>query len=161
MLGLGALGTAGALPDPSWGVTATAGLRWGLRSLAVEGRYDAPVSVAVGTGSVSLWIASLSVVPCLHHNLFAACALVGGGVIRGAAHDVPAARTGLTAWMAVGARAAWRIPVTRGSALGLHLDILAQPAETEVRIGDTQVWTTPRLSGALGLSWLAEIRPDE
>jgi hypothetical protein len=29
-----------------------------------------------------------------------------------------------------------------------------QPAETEVRVGDASVWTTPRFSVALGLGWL-------
>jgi hypothetical protein len=45
----------------------------------------------------------------------------------------------------------------RGSALRVHVDLLAHPVETTVQIGDAVVWTTPRLSGAVGLSWLGQL----
>lgn len=160
LVAAGALATLGALPSASWGVLASGGLGWRRLSVSLEGRYDAPADRGVDSGVVSLWAASLSAVPCLHHGRWAACALAGVSLLRGVGREVPGARTGLTAGLQTGARVAFhlgRAAGARGSALRVHADVLAHPVDTTVQIGDAAVWTTPRLSGALGFSWFGQL----
>jgi hypothetical protein len=155
LVGAGALGTAGALPGPSWGALVTVGARRGAASLALQGRYDAPATQTVEGGRIRVWALSLAAVPCLHGGPFAACALVGAGMIRGSGEGVPGARTGADLWAVLGLRAAYAVPLGGTLSLMAHVDVLGAPVETVMRIGDSAVWTTPVVSGAAGLTLLA------
>jgi hypothetical protein len=156
LVGAGAIGTAGALPGPSWAAIVSAGARRGIGSLSLEGRADAPSSVSIDDGGrIRVWMASLAAVPCLHLGPFAGCAVAGAGIIRGAGLSVPAARTDLGPWALLGLRAAAHVPLGRTLLLQAHADLLAAPVKTQMSLGDSAVWTTPLLSGAAGLTLLA------
>ena len=139
--------------------TGVVGIGRGAFALSLEPRIDAPTSVAAGAGRVSFWTASAALVPCLRFSALAACGVVGGGVLRGAGEEVPGARTGIAPWMAVGARLAWYVPLgTPSLALRLHGDLLAVPLRTALRVGSETAWTTPAVSGALGLVVIVRFR---
>lgn len=156
LVGAGAIGTAGVLPRPSWGAVVTAGARWGVAALSLEGRYDAPASVTVEEGGrIRVWTASLAAVPCLHVGPLAGCAIAGAGIIRGAGVAVPAARTDVGPWALFGLRAAYHLSLGRTLVLKAHADLLAAPVETRMSLGESAVWATPLVSGAAGLTLLA------
>jgi len=146
LMGAGAIGSAGALPAPSWGALVTAGARLGVSSLSLEGRYDAPSYLAVDQGGrIRVWMASLAAVPCLHLARLAGCAIAGAGIIRGAGLAVPDARTAVGPWALVGLRAAYHQPLGRTLLLKVHADLVAAPVETQMRLGNDAGWTTPPL----------------
>lgn len=157
--GLGAIATAGAAPHPSWGGTATAGLARGDLSTSLEARVDAPFSVGASPNRVSLWTASLALVPCWHRGAFAGCGIVGGGVVRGSGLSSDGGtHANLGPWLGAGLRPAWRIPLGDSFGLVLHGDLLAVPIRTVVLIGDSVAWRMPWLSGALGLLLVWDFR---
>jgi len=155
LLGAGALGTAGAVPAPSWGALVTVGARRGRYSLSLQGRYDAPATEAVEGGRIRVWALSLAGVPCRHAGGLAGCAIAGAGIIRGSGEGVPGARSGADLWAVVGVRVAYAVPLGETLSLVGHADLLGAPLQTVMRIGDSAVWTTPVLSGAAGLTVLA------
>jgi len=159
-VGAGVLGGIQTLPHPSWGGDVTLGAGTPRFSLALDGRFHAPTVLRETAGSVTLWTAAAWVVPCARFRAFAACALLGAGVLRGTGAEVAAARTATSPWLAAGVRAEVRLPLSRSTALTLRLDGYAVPLQTRVELGDPpgEVWRTPRLGAALALGFVHHFR---
>ena len=151
----GLLGTLGAGPAPGLGVTLQAGFRTGPFSLAIEGRADLPSSFATGpaTGSVESGLLLGGLSPCYHQWWLSLCALGYAGVLRGASTGITRPARDASFYAAAGGRAAIEIPLWRALALRVHADLLAPLTRIslDVNHGTATLWSTPAISGALGL----------
>jgi len=159
--GAGVLGGVQTLPHPSWGGDLTLGLGTSRFSIALDARFHAPrVLRKEAAGSVTVWTAAAWVVPCARYRAFAACALVGAGVLQGTGSEVAAPRTASSPWLAAGARAELRLPLSPATALTLRLDGYAVPLQTVLQLGDPpgEVWRTPRVAAALALGFVHQFR---
>jgi hypothetical protein len=156
--GVGTAATLGSVPGVSWAGAVQAGVDGGAASLSIEARLEAPQAEAVGAGRVSLWMAAATLLACWRPGHLSLCGVAGGGIVRGAGEDLPGARRGVGPWIGAGGRVAWLFPLGPASALQAHAELLGVPLRTRLRVGDAAVWTTPPLSGALGLSWVYRFR---
>jgi hypothetical protein len=147
----GLVGTVGSAPSPSLGVAAGVGIRGGDFSLGIEGRADisASTSLRVGEASTSLLVASL--VPCLHFGKLAGCALATAGALRAAGHGLIDSRQVTVPYVALGARLAIALPITKRLSLAMHGDMTTPIGKTHLEVDDSEVWTTPPLAFVLGL----------
>ena len=160
-VGAGLLGSVGTLPRPSWGGEATVGLGTRAFSLALEARVESPATLERSAGSVTLWLATAWLVPCVHLGALAACGVVGGGTLRGSGGGVDNAHAGAAPWVGAGLRAAARVPLSRSAALSVHVDAFSVPLQTVVLLGDpgSDVWKTPRVAASLGVGIVYDFRP--
>lgn len=149
---IGALVAAGAAPAPAIGFLLGIGVRRGPLSIGVDGRADLPSSTGVTGGSVSASLLLVSLVPCLHYKIMSACALGGIGAFRADGQGVTDPQHVAKPYGAVGGRLAIELPVGSVLAFRVHADLLATLSQTTLRLDNHDVWTTPPLSGAGGLS---------
>lgn len=171
-VGAGLVGSAGAAPAAAMGFDLSVSERWASSSLGLEGRADLPASVSAGGGSVEAQLLFAELVPCLRRGLFGACALLAAGAEEAEGVNLRAGRHLTTFFAGAGARALADLPIGRfgpasppaggpdstegdGLSLRLWLDLLAPVARTALYVGDAEVWSSPTLSGALGLALVA------
>jgi hypothetical protein len=55
-------------------------------------------------------------------------------------------------FLAVGARVGLEIPLGRTLSVGAHADVLSPVTETVLRVSGQPIWTSPAISGALGVT---------
>jgi hypothetical protein len=148
------VGAVGVAPAAGWGLEARIGARRGELSLAVEGRADFAASQALSSGGVSASLLVASLVPCAHWRNLAACALASAGVLRAAGHGLVDARQVSDPWLALGARLGGEVPLRGPLFVTAHLDAVAPLVQTELKVGEAVVWTTPAVAfaAALGLA---------
>jgi hypothetical protein len=154
---LGGLGAVGSAPAAVVGGMVQASARRGSFSVALEGRGDLPSStelyagpMRVGEMQASLLIGSL--VPCAHRGVLEGCVLLSGGTIRASGHDLADSRHVSAPFLGVGARVGLEVPLGGVLSAGIHADVLAPITETILRVSGVAVWTSPPISGALGLT---------
>jgi hypothetical protein len=154
---LGALGAVGSTPGAAVGGNVQASAHRGSFSLGLEARGDLASTTTlysngaqVGAFDTSLLMGSL--VPCASRGLFEGCALLSAGVIRASARDLQMPQQVNAPYLAVGARVGVEIPLGSILSAGVHGDVLAPTTETVLRVSGQAVWTTPSISGALGLT---------
>jgi hypothetical protein len=149
----GALVSLGATPTANVGLTASAGARLRIASLALEGRADFPVasSAVTGGGAISASLLVASLVPCVHLGLAQACLLGTVGALRGEGEGVSDPRRDTRLYAAAGGRIGVEVPLGRLVALRAHADLLAPVTQVTYQVNDRDVWTTPPVSAALGL----------
>jgi len=153
----GLLGSLGTAPSSALGFSAGVGVRVGDLSLAIEGRADLPASASLRVGDASTSLLVVSVVPCAHFRVMAACALVSAGALRAAGHGLMDSRTVTLPYLAAGARLAAAIPLTTRLSLAIHGDLTTPLIETRVAVDGAAVWTSPILALALGVGVVAKI----
>lgn len=153
--GLAAAVALGMVPGPSAALSAQAGVRWPLFSIAAEGRVDLPAGVDAQQGiQVRSMLVAGSLVPCGHIPLpldrwnVAACGVVTVGALRAARGDVAVSGAGLYAGM--GARASLEIPVGGPVALRLSAELLGSIKPATIQIQDQTVMTTGPVTAGLG-----------
>jgi hypothetical protein len=150
---VGALASLGSAPNVAFGFTTQIGLRWRLASFGLEGRADLPASTDVsGLGRVKSSLLLVTFVPCAHYRFLLGCALVSVGALQGAGENVSLPREGTTFYAAAGARLGAEIHLVKFLYLCPHLDIQATLTRTTLQIDGRNAWTTPPISGDLGLS---------
>jgi hypothetical protein len=146
----------GAAPTVTMAVAAQLGLRWRLFSCGLEGRVDLPSQTQTAeVGSVQTQLLLGMLVPCLHYRFLAACALLSLGALRGEGVEVAQPRQQTTLYSSAGLRLAAELRLVKSVHLRPHLDLLGVLTRTELRVGDTQVWSTPPVAGAVGLDVMA------
>src|SRR5579871_316395 len=152
--GVAVVGAVGAAPAAALGFEVRIGVRRGALSLALEGRADLPASTPLAMGDVSAWLLAGSLVPCAHWRAFAACALATAGALRAVGHGLVDARQVTDPWIALGARLGARVPLHGSVSFEAHLDAVAPLVQTELKVGDAAVWSTPAvaLAAAAGLA---------
>jgi hypothetical protein len=141
----------GATPQVTGGLAVGVQARAGPLSLGVELRGDAPSLVRAGGGRVAVGALSLALVPCYRADPVALCGVVGAGAQMSEGHGVPGARLAATPLVSVGARVGARAPLSAAWALVAHLEATTPLVITVVRLGDAQVWRSPRVAGALAV----------
>jgi hypothetical protein len=152
----GVHGAVGSAPGTALGFSAQIGLRWRSASFALEGRVDLPSAVAVaGLGTVESSLLLATLVPCAHYRFLMGCALVSAGALQGASANVAMPRHDSTPYAGAGARLGAELRVHRFLFLRLHVDVLTTLTRTTLQINGQDAWTTPPVSGALGLSLAA------
>jgi hypothetical protein len=154
---MGGLGTVGSAPGPAVGGTVQVSAHRGSFSIGLEGRGDLPQTtelilggMRVGDMQTSLVMGSL--VPCASRRMLEGCALLSGGAIRASARDLVNPQQVNAMFLAVGARVALELPLGSSVSAGVHVDVLAPITELVLRVSGRAVWTSPPISGALGLT---------
>lgn len=149
--GVGMIGTFGSAPGPALGVTLKVGARRRAVSLSVEGRADLPASKSLSMGEVSASLLVGSLVPCLHRGGLAVCGLITAGALRGGGEGLVNEQPVTAPFFALGLRGIAEIHL--GGALfgSLHADLLAPLVQTTLRVSGQEVWTSPAVSGVIGI----------
>jgi hypothetical protein len=155
---LGGLGAVGAAPAASAGGTAQASVRRGSFSLGLEGRGDIASTTTLifnnePLGEMQTTLLMGSLVPCAFRGILEGCVLLSGGAIRASARGLANPQQVSAPFLAVGARVGLEIPLGSVLSIGMHADVLAPITELVLHVdGDKEVWTSPAISGALGLT---------
>jgi hypothetical protein len=126
------------------------GVRRGWASLGLEVRGDLPASSAAGGGRVSSWLLLAALVPCAHRGIVSACGLIGGGVQRGAGHDLVAAREVTLPHVALGVRLALELPLGAHLFARLHADLLAPLVRGALQVDDRTAFAGAPVEGVVG-----------
>ena len=154
---LGGLGAVGSTPSAAVGGSVQASVRRGSFSLGLEARGDLASTTLlysngaqIGQFDTSLLMGSL--VPCASRGVLEGCALLSAGVIRASARDSQMPQQVSAPYLAVGARVGLEVPLGSNLSAGMHGDVLAPTTETVLRVSGQAVWTSPAISGALGLT---------
>jgi hypothetical protein len=142
----------GAAPAMTASFMLQLGTRRGAASLALEARLDYPASTGAGSGSVSAGLILGSIVPCYHRGWLAACGVLGAGALRGAGHQLAAARSETSAFGVAGGRLTFEWPLGPRVALRAHAELLGRLRSVSLVVDGAGVWTTPAISGDLGLA---------
>jgi hypothetical protein len=154
-IGIGLHGTAGTAPSPALGGSLHASVRWPLFSLGVEGRADAPAGASASQGGrVSSALLGASVLPCVHADPLFLCAHGLFGALNGTGEGVSSPQRATTVYVALGARVGAEIPLSRRWALRTWADLLGTVTPTTLTLDSREVWTTPLVSGTLGVGAL-------
>jgi len=154
---LGGLGTVGSAPAASVGGSVQASARRGWLSIGLEGRGDRASTTTldfngapVGEMQTSLLLGAL--VPCAFRGVLEGCALVAAGAIRASARGLDMPQQVSAPFVAVGARVGVELPLGSILSAGVHADLLAPVTELVLRVSGQPVWTSPAISGSLGLT---------
>jgi len=147
--GFAALGSA---PKPAVGVRLGAGYRVDWFSVSAEFADQLPVSRAVsGGGSARASLLSAALVPCVTGRWAAACALVSVGSLTTEGEQVPAPFRQHTAQVNAGARLEYAPELSRNLRLLVDVDVLKPLVPVTLRLQNTDVWSTPFFTGAVGV----------
>jgi hypothetical protein len=152
----GAVISLAVAPSPATGLSIGGEARWRQVSLGVEARIDAPASrtflapsgLGLDTVSVSSWLVSATVAPCVHARALIGCAL---GQIGSVQASTLTGSTGSAPWLATGARIGTAVPLWGGGALRLRADLLANLDRTEIWVDGATVWKAPLFCASYGL----------
>jgi hypothetical protein len=156
--GAAVFATDASLPGPSAGVAASIGVARDRGALSLEVAGEAPRSLALPVGAATVWRASASLVPCRSSGIVLGCALVAAGLVHGAGREIPEARAATGPWVGLGGRLGVRVPVGSALALEARADVVVPVVRTRLLVGQAAVWTTPAVSGALGLAVIRTFR---
>ena len=143
IVGLGPSLAVGALPDPSFGVRALAGIAHGMLEVDLEGRFDPPVGLRTAGGTIDASLVLGTVAPCLRYGLGIACAQVSFGALRGTGLGFDHSREDNTLYIAAGARAGIEIPLGEVFALRVVGEGQIPLRPTRLEADGAPVWTTP------------------
>lgn len=148
----GIMGSAGALPAPSFGPLGSVGLRASRFAFDLGGRFDAPVTADGPSGgriTASLFLGTAAA--CFEPKPFVACALFAAGALSGRGHDVDVTAADTTFYAAGGGRIAFELPIRAFVASRLQIDAYAPLGDTTLRIVKADTWTTPSVFGTASL----------
>jgi hypothetical protein len=96
----------------------------------------------------------ISLVGCVHGDPVFACGLFGVGAVQGEGYDIAQPESATTPQVAGGGRAGAELRLGRAYALRLQGDLLAGFVRTTLRVEGRGVWTSPPVSGVLGLAFV-------
>jgi hypothetical protein len=155
-LGLGAIGSLGAAPAATVGVTVLGGIAWRSLSLDLEGRADLPASAGNASSPVALRSSLLlaSLVPCVHVGPLFGCGVASGGQLS-ATSEATVPRDGRAAWAGAGARVGVEWTLWSSLAVRGYVEGLATLTRHSLALDGAPVYTFAPWSGdlALALVW--------
>lgn len=149
---VGTAGNFGETVAPTLGLFAGVGLRSEHWSISLEGRADLPRSRSAGGGSVEAGTLAATLVPCVRRGWLGGCALTSFEALRGSGHDLSNLSQATSLFFAIGARALVEIPLHGSLAIRAHADVASPLTRTSLKVGGTEVWTSPPITVALGLA---------
>jgi hypothetical protein len=149
----------GTAPKLAAGLTAFARLELGAASLGLEARYDFPASANApsGKGVVSSELLLASLEPCGRVSRLYFCALLSVGSLRGSGAGVAMPFDRSTLYWGAGGRIAFELGVVAPMLLRAHLDVVGNFTRTTLQIDRSDVWQSPPLAAALGISAVGRI----
>ncbi|MBL8951859.1 MAG: hypothetical protein JNK82_13840 [Myxococcaceae bacterium] len=148
--GAGLLGAAGTGPQVTGGLSALAGLRYGLFQADVGGRVELPVGVQLEAARVTTQALAAEGAGCLAVSLARACLLFTLGGLRVQGPDVGTVLVLATA----GTRLAADWQFSKLFIARAFFDLAAHLARTTVLYRGVTVWEMPPVMGTLGLALL-------
>jgi hypothetical protein len=153
---VGGLVAFGSAPAVAGGVTFQGRLRKRAASVALEGRVDLPAYRDALGGQVSSSLILGSVQGCYHRWHLMGCGIFAAGALRAAGHQLADAESHTVAYLAGGLRLGGELPLFSVLALRVHADLLVPFTRVTLRTTASQeeIWSTPAVSGALGLALL-------
>lgn len=157
LLSFAALGAVGLLPAPDVGARLGVGVQVGRWSVRGELRADAPAGAEAAGRTARASFVGGALVPCGHLRVAYACAVATLGALRG---EVPGAtpEQSATFHALVGPRIGASVPLAEWLFLDAHVEGALALTTTTLRTSTTDLWTTPDLSGALGLGLTSVFR---
>ncbi len=152
-VGLGMLGSLGAAPAATAGLTLFGGLEWRAFSLDLEGRADLPASAGTQLPGVSVrtWLLSAALVPCVHFGMLFGCGVVAGGELT-ATSNAPTQHTSGEAWVAAGIRAGIEAPIVRSLSIRGYIETLGTFTPATLTVDGASVSSLGTWSGDLGIA---------
>ena len=132
-------------------------LQRGRASLALELSIARTETLAVGTGDVSIVERDISVVPCVHAGVVAACAVATAGWVEGRAHGLVAAHSATTPFGAAGVRAAVELGPWGRFALRAEVEGRVSLTKDRFFVDQMTVWAAPRFEALAGLAVIARV----
>lgn len=154
LIGLGGLAAVGVAPAPSLGARFGVGIARQPWSIRAELRAEAAASAsAEGARTARTSLLAGSLVPCGHVGVIVGCAVVTLGALRGEVVEASPSRQA-TLHALVGPRVGVLVPLTSWLLLDAHVEGAWAVTSTTLRVAQSDVWTTPDLSGlfALGIA---------
>ncbi|UJR82766.1 hypothetical protein [Sandaracinus amylolyticus] len=148
------LASYGIAPGVSAGLVLGAGVHLDAFSVALELRGELPTVESSVRGAPYV----ASVVPCGHLDIVGLCGVISAGAFWGEGVDVPAARSGVSAYVALGARAVVAVPLDETLALRLHGELTVPLVGATLQLGGERAWETPAVGLALGVGVGARLR---
>jgi hypothetical protein len=155
--GLALFGSVGTAPSATGGAALTFGAEVRSISIELEGRAELPGSESVGRGTIQSQLLSLGVLPCVHSNIAALCLLARMGTLFGEGEGVTSPASDHSLYLAVGGRVGVEVPISDAFALGGFVEAYAEPLRTALRLGDTEVWTSPLVGASAGMGVIGHI----
>jgi hypothetical protein len=157
-LGIGADAGVGAAVGLGPGVAPTVAIGASLRrrdlSLDVGARIVGQSSADVATGSVTAWMWSASVGPCVHRGVLAACAVASGGALRARGDGFVVNVASAAPYLAVGPRAVADLPIGRRLRVRWTGEMAVPLMRIRLTVDGRDAWTSPRVNAlsSLGLA---------
>ncbi len=119
--------------------------------MGLEARADLPRDRGLPVGAIRTYSLLGTLVPCVHWRGAAGCALVTAGALHAQGRGLVDAQRITRAYVAMGARLAYALPLSRRFSLLFHGDVTTPLIRTELDVDDLGVWTTPPVAVALGI----------
>jgi hypothetical protein len=157
--GMGTHLSSGTAPSLAVGLSAFARLNLADVSLGLEGRYDFPASADApeGPGVVSSALLLASLEPCARASPLYFCGLLSIGSLRAAGAGVAVPFEQSTMYWGAGGRVAFEVAVVAPMLLRAHLDVVSNVTRTTLAIRGSDVWQTPPVAAAAGISMVAHV----
>ena len=151
-LGLGIHASLGVVPKPSPGVRLRAGVVGDHLEFHLEGRVEWPMRKAISTGGeIDVSLIGGAILPCLRRSWFRGCLVTVVGALRARALEIEQPRQVEMLALRAGARVGGSYELGRRISLGIHVEVLASLIRTSFEVDQQSVWTTPPVSGLLGI----------
>ena len=150
VVGVGAVGVAGALPGIAGGLVVHAGAASSTASVELEGRWLPGTSVAFGTGTISTSMLSAALVGCARFGPWAACGLTQAGPLSATGQGFTNSAE-VSPWVvSVGARGQWEWVFANPVSLRLHVDGAANLIRPRLLVDSKEAWKAPPFSVSVG-----------
>jgi hypothetical protein len=147
----GALVGQGTAPTRTLGFVLGGNVRRGRWSLGLEARADLPRDRGLPVGAIRTTSLLGSLSPCVHWRGATACALITAGALHAQGRGLVDAQRITRPTVAMGARLAYTLPLSRRFSLLFHGDVTTPIVTTELDVDHEGVWTTPPVAAALGI----------
>ena len=152
------IGAFGVEPAASFGMSAFAGLRGKVVSLALEGRADLGTSTDVApVGSVSSRVVLGSVIPCFHTGPAFVCPMGSLGLLTGSSSSIAGPRSNSMLFASVGARVGVELNLSGPLALFSATELGVPMTRPEFRIDGRSVYQQPAITGSVLLGLLVNL----
>jgi hypothetical protein len=140
----------------SFGGSLYADVVWTRASIGLEAQGDLPASKRIASASsVTVWLVSGALVPCLRFAPVDVCALAVVGRLDATASGVLSQTERAGLYVGVGARVGFMIPLAAHLAVRGEADIVGDLDRATVQVGITDVWPAPAVAGTFALGALA------
>lgn len=149
--GADVLGSLGAVPGPSAGLTVFGGLTFGHTSLALELRGDFPRAEQSGQQEVSALRAAVQLVPCAELDFLFGCGVVSTGLLMAEGKGDGGKSDELAFVAGVGARVGAHVELRRQLFFRGYLEGVGAPTKVALFRADREIWRTPALNGSLAI----------